>query len=84
MEVYSRRSRGKSASYERGYRSIRHRGGKIHLYRYLGRLLENTFHCKKDYVIIIYPRDLPDLVETWVKLGDKQSEFRSGGLNLRI
>ena len=51
-------------------------GARIHLYRYLDRLRENTIYCVTDSVIYIQPRDEPALIETSDKLGDMTSELR--------
>jgi len=51
-------------------------GARIHLYRYLDRLGENSIYCDTDSVIYIQPRDEPELIETGDKLGDMTSELR--------
>ena len=51
-------------------------GARIHLYRYLDRLKENSIYCDTDWVIYIQPRDEPDLIETGDKLGYMTCELR--------
>ena len=52
-------------------------GDRIHLYRYLDWLGERAIYCDTDSVIYIQPKDEPNLIETWDKLGDMTSEMRS-------
>ena len=52
-------------------------GARIHLYRYLDRLEENTIYCHTDCVIYIQPSGEPPLIEMEDKLGYMNSELRT-------
>ena len=49
---------------------------RIHLYRYLDRLIERAVYSDTDSVICIQPKDEPNLIGTGDKLGDMTSELR--------
>ena len=49
---------------------------RIHLFRYLDRLGQNTIFCYTDSLIYMLPRDETGLIETGNKLGDMTSELR--------